>query len=91
VRFSPAQVQAGYAVTVAAAYVCIVAEVVAGVTPVWTLLALVTLPLAWRVRNGLRANYGDPYALMPTMQSNILLHLLTGLLLVIGYVIAVVS
>jgi hypothetical protein len=29
--------------------------------------------------------------LMPTMQSNILLHLLTGLLLVIGYVIAVVS
>lgn len=91
VRFSPTQVQAGYAITVAAAYLCIVAEVVAGVTPVWTLLALVTLPLAWRVRNGLRANYGDPYALMPTMQSNILLHLATGLLLVIGYVIAVVS
>ncbi|HEY5023699.1 MAG TPA: prenyltransferase [Acidimicrobiales bacterium] len=91
VRFTPAQVQAGYAATVVAAYVCIVAEVVARVTPVWTLIALVTLPLAWRVRNGLRANYGDPYALMPTMQSNILLHLLTGLLLVIGYVIAVVS
>jgi 1,4-dihydroxy-2-naphthoate octaprenyltransferase len=78
-------------VTVAAAYVCIVAEVVARVTPVWPLLALATVPLAWRVRKGLRANYGDPYALMPTMQSNILLHLLTGLLLVIGYVIAVVS
>ena len=30
VRFSPAQVQTGYAVTVAAAFVCIVAEVVAG-------------------------------------------------------------
>jgi len=28
---------------------------------------------------------------MPTMQSNIVLHLLTGLLLVIGYVISVVS
>jgi 1,4-dihydroxy-2-naphthoate octaprenyltransferase len=91
VRFSAAQVQMGYAVTVAAAYVCIVAEVVARVTPAWTLLALVTAPLAWRVRNGLRANYENPYALMPTMQSNILLHLLTGLLLVIGYVIAVVS
>jgi hypothetical protein len=39
----------------------------------------------------LRAHYGDPYALMPTMQSNILLHLLTGLLFVTGYVIAVVS
>ena len=59
--------------------------------PAWTLLALATLPLAWRVWNGLRAHYGDPYALMPTMQSNILLHLLTGLLFVIGYVIAVVS
>jgi 1,4-dihydroxy-2-naphthoate octaprenyltransferase len=91
VRFTPAQVQMGYTLTVAAAYVCIVAEVVARVTPVWTLLALVTAPLAWRVRNGLRANYENPYALMPTMQSNILLHLLTGLLLVIGYVIAVVS
>jgi 1,4-dihydroxy-2-naphthoate octaprenyltransferase len=91
VRFSAAQVQTGYAVTVVGAFVCIVAEVVAGVTPAWTLLALGTLPLAWRVWNGLRAHYGDPYALMPTMQSNILLHLLTGLLFVTGYVIAVVS
>jgi 1,4-dihydroxy-2-naphthoate octaprenyltransferase len=91
VRFSAAQVQTGYALTVAAAFACIVAEVVAGVTPPWTLLALATLPLAWRVWNGLRAHYGDPYALMPTMQRNILLHLLTGLLFVIGYVIAVVS
>ena len=91
VRFSPAQVQAGYAATVAAAYVCIVAEVVAGVTPAWTLLGLATLPLAHKVWKGLRAHYGDPYALMPTMQRNILLHLVTGLLLVIGYVIVVVS
>ncbi len=91
VRFSPELVQTGYAVTVVAAFACIVAEVLAGVTPVWTLLALVTAPLAWRVWTGLRAHYSDPYALMPTMQSNILLHLLTGLLLVIGYVVAVVS
>jgi len=91
VRLSPAQVQAGYATGVGAAFVCILVEVVAGVTPAWTLLALATLPLAWRVWRGLRAHYGEPYALMPTMQSNILLHLLTGLLFVIGYVIAVVS
>jgi 1,4-dihydroxy-2-naphthoate octaprenyltransferase len=91
VRFSPAVVEAGYAATVVAAYVCIVAEVVAGVTPPWTLLALATFPLAWRVWNGLRAHYGNPYALMPTMQSNIVLHLLTGLLLVTGYVISVVA
>ncbi|HLM94845.1 MAG TPA: prenyltransferase [Acidimicrobiales bacterium] len=91
VRLSPAQVQTVYATGVGAAFVCIVAEVVSGVTPAWTLLALATLPLAWRVWRGLRAHYGEPYALMPTMQSNIVLHLLTGLLLVIGYVISVVS
>ena len=62
-----------------------------GVTPAWTLLALATAPWAWRVWKGLRAHYADPYALMPTMQTNILLHLATGLLFVIGYVIAVVS
>ena len=38
----PGPVQTGYAVTVVAAFVCIVAEVVAGVTPAWTLLALAT-------------------------------------------------
>jgi len=91
VRLSPAQVRAVYATGAGAAFVCIVAEVVSGVTPAWTLLALATLPLAWRVWRGLRAHYGEPYALMPTMQSNIVLHLLTGLLLVIGYVISVVS
>jgi len=91
VRLSPAQVQTVYATGVGAAFVCIVAEVVSGVTPAWTLLALATLPLAWCVWRGLRAHYGEPYALMPTMQSNIVLHLLTGLLLVIGYVISVVS
>ncbi len=91
VRLSPAQVQALYAAVVGAAFVCIVAEVVAGVTPAWTLLALAPLPLGLKVWRGLRAHYGDPYALMPTMQSNIVLHLATGLLLVIGYVIAVVS
>lgn len=77
--------------TVAGAFVCIVAKAAAGVTPVWTLIALLTLPLAWRVWNGLRAHYTDPYTLMPTMQTNITLHWLTGHLLVIGYVIAVVS
>ena len=70
---------------------CIVAEVVAGVTRRGPSSALATLPLAWRVGKGLRAHYDDPYGLMPTMQSNILLHLATGLLLVIGYVIAVVA
>jgi 1,4-dihydroxy-2-naphthoate polyprenyltransferase len=91
VRMTPAHVQAGYAAAVTAAYLCIIAEVAARVTPVWTLVALGTVPLAVRVWRGLRAHYDSPYALMPTMQSNILLHFLTGLLLIAGYLIAVVS
>jgi len=91
VRWTPAQVQAGYTAGVVAAFACIAAEAAAGVTPLWTLLALAASPLAVRVRRGLRAHYAQPYALMPAMQANIGLHLLTGLLLVAGYTIAVVS
>jgi hypothetical protein len=35
----------------------------------------------------LEANYTAPYALMPAMQHNIVLHLATGLLLVLGYLV----
>jgi 1,4-dihydroxy-2-naphthoate octaprenyltransferase len=91
VRWTPAQVQAGYATAAVAAYVCIVAEAATGVTPAWTLIALVTAPLAWRVWRGLRAHYTDTYALIPTMQRNVTLHLLTGLLLIAGYTVAVLS
>jgi len=91
VRWSAAQVQRGYAVTAGAAFVCIGAEVAAGVMPPWTLIALATAPLAWRVWRGLRAHYTETYALIPTMQTNIVLHLTTGLLLIAGYTIAVLT
>jgi 1,4-dihydroxy-2-naphthoate octaprenyltransferase len=91
VRWTPRQVETGYALAAAAAFVCIAAEVAAGVMPPWTLLALAPVPLAWRVWRGLRAHYDETYALIPTMQANIALHLLTGLCLIAGYVIAVVT
>jgi hypothetical protein len=37
----------------------------------------------------MRAHYLQPYGLMPAMQTNIALHLFTGLLLVAGYLLAV--
>jgi len=91
VRWSPVHVQTGYALTAAAAFVCIGAEVAAGVMPAWTLIALAAAPLAWRVWRGLRAHYSETYALIPTMQTNIVLHLATGLLLIAGYTIAVLA
>ena len=61
VRFTPGQVQAGYAAGVAAAYLCIVAEVVAGVTPgLDPARPGHRSRSAWRVRDGLRAHYENP-------------------------------
>jgi 1,4-dihydroxy-2-naphthoate octaprenyltransferase len=87
VRWSKEQVIRGYAVGAAAAYLVVVVAAVAGTTPRWTLLGLLTVPMARRVYRGLRRHYDRPYELMPYMQANIGLHLITGLLLVVGYLI----
>ncbi len=52
-------------------------------------LALATIPLAIKAVRGVRDNYDDPYALMPAMAKNIQLHLFTGLLIFVGYLIAI--
>jgi 1,4-dihydroxy-2-naphthoate octaprenyltransferase len=73
-----------------AAFGAIAAGVAVGVLPVAALLALLALPTVFAVWHGLRLWYGDPYALMATMGKNVQLHLVTGLLLFAGYVIAIV-
>ena len=55
------------------------------------MIALVTIPMALKVLRGMRAAYEDPYALMPTMGVGVNLHVFTGLLLFVGYVIAIVA
>ena len=91
VRWSPAAVRRGYVLAAAAAYLCIVAEAATGVTPPVTMVAVASAPLAWRVGQGLRRHYDDTYGLVPTLQTNILVHLVTGLLLVAAYTVAVVA
>jgi len=91
VRWPKERVIAVYAVSAAVAYALVVGGVVAGVTPAWTLLALLTIPMARAVHRGLQRNYDRPYELMPAMQTNIGLHLVTGLLLVAGYVIEIIA
>jgi len=83
---SPAAIN-GYLLIVLAAYVIIVAGVIAGVMPVATLLGLLTLPMAWNAFNTLRKNHAYPYRLIPANATTIFVHLLTGLLLFAGYVI----
>jgi 1,4-dihydroxy-2-naphthoate octaprenyltransferase len=66
-----------------------VAGVAAGLLPLPGLLVLVAIPLAIRVHAGLIRFYDNPYALMETMATNIQLHLSVGVLLLVGYLLAI--
>ena len=64
---------------------------ITGYLPRPTLLALLALPLAFKVYDGIRAHYNRPYDMMAAMGQNVQLHLLTGVLLFAGYMVAVVA
>jgi len=73
----------------AVAYLVVIAGVVVGVLPWPTLIALVTIPLAYQTWKGLKAHYDSPYQLMGYLGKNVNLHLYTGLLLVIGVLVGI--
>jgi 1,4-dihydroxy-2-naphthoate polyprenyltransferase len=91
VRLSKEGVIRGYELAVAVTFALIVVFAVSGLIVRPAIIALAALVLALPVRRALRESYENPYALMPAMGKNIQLHLATGLLLVVGYVIAIVS
>lgn len=76
-----------YSTVALAVYVWLIAWVSAGTMPVWTLLALLTLPLTIKAINGARHN-DDLSILMPGMASNVMTVLITQMLIGIGYIIA---
>jgi 1,4-dihydroxy-2-naphthoate polyprenyltransferase len=88
VRFGRTTIVRGYDVLVTAAFGLIVLGAAVGVLPRWTLLACVAAPLAVRVHRGLKEHYDEPYGLVPALASNIGLHLLAGVGLIVGYVLS---
>jgi 1,4-dihydroxy-2-naphthoate octaprenyltransferase len=78
-----------YLVGSMAAFGAILAGVIGGLLPPFTLLSLAVVPLALRVHQGIRQHYNSPYTLMAVMGTNVTLHLYAGLLLLVGYVIAI--
>lgn len=68
-------------------YVWIIAWVIVGVMPLFSLLALLTLPMAVKAIRGSRY-YQDMGKLVPALASNVMVVLLTQLLLGIGYILA---
>ncbi|MEA2646934.1 MAG: 1,4-dihydroxy-2-naphthoate polyprenyltransferase [Chloroflexota bacterium] len=89
VRLTRGAVLRVYALAAAAAYVALAAGVVTGVLPWPTLLALATIPLAVKTARGLRRDYDNPYTLMASLQTNIVLHLTTGVCLVAGTLLGI--
>ena len=76
-----------YAVAAIAVYLWIIAWVAARVMPVWSLLALFSLPLTIRGING-ALHFNEPAKLMPGMAANVMTVLLTQLLLGVGYIVS---
>jgi 1,4-dihydroxy-2-naphthoate octaprenyltransferase len=73
---------------VGAAYLTILVGVILRVLPIPALLALLTIPAAWKALQVLRRFHSHPYRLIPANAGTIFTHLQTGMLLFFGYVIA---
>ena len=76
-----------YSVLTVVVYLWIIGGVVARVMPAFSLIALLTLPLAIKAVQG-ALKHDDASKLMPAMASNVLVILLTQLLMGIGYILA---
>jgi 1,4-dihydroxy-2-naphthoate polyprenyltransferase len=75
-----------YSCVALAVYLWVIVWVAAGVMPVWTLLALLTLPLTVSAIRG-SFKYDELSKLVPAMASNVMTILLTQLLIGIGYIL----
>ncbi len=76
-----------YPVLTVVVYLWIIGAVVARLMPVWSLIALLTLPFAAKAISG-ALKYQDRGKLMSAMANNVLVVLLTQLFLGIGYILA---
>ncbi|MDQ3878667.1 MAG: prenyltransferase [Actinomycetota bacterium] len=90
VRLPKSAIVWGYAASVAAALGLIIGGVGAGIMPAWTLIALLPIPIAVQVYKAISSHYDSPYELMKGMGQNVALHFFTGVLLILGYVLAIV-
>jgi 1,4-dihydroxy-2-naphthoate octaprenyltransferase len=91
VRLDRSAVTMGFLLAALAAFVVILVSAVPGVLPRPALISFLALPLVVQIYRGINAYYDRPYDLMTTMGKNVQLHLVVGLLLFVGYMVAVVA
>ncbi|MCP8314660.1 MAG: prenyltransferase [archaeon] len=87
VRLGKERATKGFKVLIFSAYALIILGVITQITPFITLIGLATFPLAIKASKILDRNYNSPMALIPGMASTIMCTLLTGIILVIAYLI----
>lgn len=90
-RLSRNVITTGFLVAALAAFATIAVLAVPGVIPRPTVLALLALPLVFQIYRGIRSEYNSPYTLMATMGKNVQLHMVVGVLLFAGYIVAIIA
>jgi 1,4-dihydroxy-2-naphthoate octaprenyltransferase len=86
-RVGRARAVKGYAWLLGLTYALILAGVLLGKVTPWALLGLLTAPIAWKGLRVAMRYYDDYLKLAPANAATIMAHLLTGVLLCIGYLV----
>ena len=87
VRLGKRRAAQGYALLMIAVYLSLLLGVLLdGVTP-WALLGLLTVPLAFKAVQVALAHYDDSQQLVPANAGTIQVHMFTGLLMALGYLL----
>jgi 1,4-dihydroxy-2-naphthoate octaprenyltransferase len=86
-RVGRARAVKGYAWLLGLTYALILAGVLLGKVTPWALLGLLTAPIAWKGLRVAMRFYDDYLKLAPANAATIMAHLLTGVLLCLGYLV----
>jgi 1,4-dihydroxy-2-naphthoate octaprenyltransferase len=88
VKLGPEKAVRGYYLLQGSAFALIIVTSVLGIIPRLSLVCLVALPVALNAARLLRINFAGGKKMIPAMANNIAVHLLVGVFLTAGYVIA---
>jgi len=87
-RISESSAVTGFVYSMAVVYGAIIVGAFMRIMPLTSLIALLTIPVALKVRALIKQNLGNPYGLIPAMSLNIKMYVYTATLLLVGYVVS---
>ncbi|MBI2906126.1 MAG: 1,4-dihydroxy-2-naphthoate octaprenyltransferase [Chloroflexi bacterium] len=85
VRLGRARAFPVYLLLMAGTYLSILAGALAGLLPMTSLLALITLPMCVRAAQYIRKHHSSSFDLVPANAMTVMAHLITGLLLAVAF------